>query len=50
MAEYSRVWNDGLVREFKQYDLNNDGYITPAESVSGSRGAERISSSRDSSY
>ncbi len=37
MAEFSSVWNDQLVRQFKQYDTNNDGVITPAESVAGSR-------------
>ena len=31
MAEYSHVWNEETVAEFARYDLNGDGFITPAE-------------------
>jgi Ca2+-binding EF-hand superfamily protein len=31
MSEYSAAWSDLKAREFIQYDLNGDGFITPAE-------------------
>lgn len=31
MSEYSRRWSDRTVAEFRRYDLNGDGMITPKE-------------------
>jgi len=31
MAEYAGSWTDSKAREFAQYDLNNDGLVTPGE-------------------
>ncbi len=31
MAEFSDSWTEETVVEFSKYDLNNDGFITPAE-------------------
>lgn len=31
MSEYSHSWNDRTAEEFCRLDLNNDGFITPAE-------------------
>lgn len=33
MAEYSTVWTDDKVEEFRQIDANGDGFITPAEAI-----------------
>jgi Ca2+-binding EF-hand superfamily protein len=33
MAEYTSFWTDSKAREFARYDHNNDGVITPQESV-----------------
>jgi hypothetical protein len=35
MSEYSRTWTDRTAEEFLRQDLNNDGFITPAESLRG---------------
>ena len=31
MHEYASQWNDGLIKEFFEFDLNSDGVITLAE-------------------
>lgn len=31
MAEYSSLWSDATARDFRKYDLNDDGVITPQE-------------------
>jgi Ca2+-binding EF-hand superfamily protein len=31
MAEFAQQWNEAKVAEFRKYDLNGDGIITPAE-------------------
>ncbi len=31
MAEYSSSWNEQTAADFAQFDLNNDGIVTPAE-------------------
>jgi hypothetical protein len=31
MSEYSRYWSDRTVEEFRRYDTDNDGMITPKE-------------------
>jgi len=31
MAEFSDSWTNEKAAEFSKYDVNNDGYITPAE-------------------
>ena len=31
MREYSRRWSQSLVAEFRSFDLNGDGFITPRE-------------------
>jgi hypothetical protein len=33
MSEYSRTWSARTVNEFKRYDLNNDGVVTPKEAA-----------------
>jgi Ca2+-binding EF-hand superfamily protein len=35
MSEYSTAWSELKVREFRKYDLNDDGVITPQEYVQG---------------
>ncbi len=37
MAEYSSTWTKTKVAEFKKYDLNDDGCITPAECVAAEK-------------
>jgi hypothetical protein len=52
MAEYSASWSDSIAREFNQFDLNQDGFITPKECLKAiSSGLEwgRLSSSSGSS-
>jgi hypothetical protein len=31
MAEYSSTWSEVSAQEFRTYDLNGDGIVTPAE-------------------
>jgi Ca2+-binding EF-hand superfamily protein len=33
MSEYSASWTDQVVADFSQFDLNNDGIVTPSECV-----------------
>ena len=33
MSEYSRTWSKSTVAEFRRYDLNDDGIITPKEAA-----------------
>jgi EF hand len=33
MHEYGRTWSSRMVAEFRRYDLNDDGIITPKEAV-----------------
>ncbi len=33
MSEYSTSWTDQVVADFAQFDLNNDGIVTPSECV-----------------
>jgi hypothetical protein len=33
MSEFSRYWSDSTVAEFRRWDLNNDGIITPKEAA-----------------
>jgi hypothetical protein len=37
MAEYSSSWTAAKVAEFNRYDLNRDGFVTPAEALAGER-------------
>lgn len=37
MAEYTTSWSDTKVKEFLEYDLNNDGVITPVECLKAER-------------
>lgn len=37
MAEYARVWSDGMAEEFSKYDLNGDGFITADEWLASER-------------
>jgi Ca2+-binding EF-hand superfamily protein len=42
MAEFSSAWTDQLVADFRQFDLNRDGVITPQECLrASSNGAVR---------
>jgi hypothetical protein len=33
MSEYSRSWSERTVNEFRRYDLNDDGVVTPKEAA-----------------
>lgn len=33
MSEYSRAWSARMVAEFRRYDLNDDGIVTPKEAA-----------------
>lgn len=37
MSEYSTVWTDAKVEEFRTIDANNDGFITPAEAIAAEK-------------
>jgi Ca2+-binding EF-hand superfamily protein len=54
MMEFSTAWTDGVMEEFNQFDLNQDGLITPRECLKAVengavRGGSYDSSSDDSS-
>lgn len=50
MSEYSSSWSAATVRDFRQFDLNNDGIITPTETLRAiSNGASRGASTSSSS-
>ena len=49
MAEFATSWSDSVLKEFGQFDLNNDGIITPSEALSAvNSGAIRGSTSSPS--
>jgi Ca2+-binding EF-hand superfamily protein len=46
MAEFATSWSDSTLRDFQQFDLNNDGIITPSETLNAvNNGAVRGSTS-----
>jgi hypothetical protein len=50
MAEFATSWSDSVLREFGQFDLNQDSIITPSEALSAvNNGAVRGSASPASS-
>ncbi len=50
MAEFSSSWSDSVVADFSQFDLNNDGIVTPSECLKATEeGAVRGSASSSSS-
>ena len=54
MAEYSTSWTDQVVADFAQFDLNQDGIVTPSECVKATeagavQGSPAPAASEDSS-
>ncbi len=50
MSEFSTSWSDSVLKDFGQFDLNNDGIITPSETLEAVKnGAVRGSTSSSSS-
>lgn len=45
MAEYASQWNDDLITEYFQFDLNSDGVITVKEAMGGVEQGARASAS-----
>lgn len=40
MAEYADTWTNEVVRDFNRFDLNRDGFITPAECLKAMKFAQ----------
>ena len=38
MSEFSSSWSDSVVADFSQFDLNNDGIVTPSECLKATEG------------
>ncbi|MGM0490082.1 MAG: hypothetical protein ACQESR_25420 [Planctomycetota bacterium] len=55
MAEYATTWNEEVIADFSQFDLNGDGIITPTECLEAVdrgavQGAPRSTGSSDTRY
>ncbi len=47
MAEFATAWSESKVREFRRYDLNSDGVITPEECLKAEDTVEQSGASQE---